>query len=68
MKMKGLDSFYFLTGWLPQLGFGIENTKAGIGIPASIVIVRYQTKKCRNATPRSGTGLVLASLVFHSVT
>ncbi len=30
----------------PQLGIGIEKTNAGIGIPASRILVRYRTKKC----------------------
>jgi hypothetical protein len=29
------------------LGIGIEETNAGIGIPASQILVRYRTKKYR---------------------
>jgi hypothetical protein len=48
------------------VGIGIQKTNAGIGIPASIISVRYRTKKCRTAVIYSGTVLASASLVFSS--
>jgi hypothetical protein len=46
------------------VGIGIENTNAGISIPAFFISVRYRTKKCRTEQLYSGTGLFPASLVF----
>jgi hypothetical protein len=46
------------------VGIGIQKTNAGIGIPASIIPVRYRRKKCRTASLYYGTGLLTASLVF----
>jgi hypothetical protein len=48
------------------MGIGIQKTIAGIGIPASVISVRYRTKKCRTEAFYSGTGLVATSLVFFS--
>jgi hypothetical protein len=48
------------------VGIGIHKTNAGIGIPASVISVRYRTKKCRTALLYSGTGQGPASLVFSS--
>jgi hypothetical protein len=48
------------------VGIGIQITNAGIGIPASVISVRYRAEKCRTALLYSGTGLVPASLVFSS--
>jgi hypothetical protein len=48
------------------VGIGIQKTNAGIGIPASVVLVRYRTKKCRTEGLYSGTGLLSASLIFFS--
>jgi hypothetical protein len=47
---------------------GIEETNAGIDIPASIISVRYRVKNSRTALAWSGTGPFPASLVFHSGT
>jgi hypothetical protein len=46
------------------VGIGIQKTNAGIGIPASVISVRYRTKICRTAQFFSGTGLFPVSLVF----
>jgi hypothetical protein len=48
------------------VGIAIEKTNAGIGIPASVISVRYRAKKCRTAQLYSGTGLFPASLDFFS--
>jgi hypothetical protein len=48
------------------VGIGIHKTNATIGIPASVISVRYRSKKCRTASFYSGTGSVPASLVFLS--
>jgi hypothetical protein len=39
------------------VGIGIQNSNAGIGIPASVISARYRTKKCRTAQLFYGTGL-----------
>jgi hypothetical protein len=49
------------------VGIGILKTNAGIGIPASVIPVRYRMKKCRTAAFYSGTGPFTASLVFEYV-
>jgi hypothetical protein len=48
------------------VGIGIQKTNAGIGIPASVIAVRYRAKKCRTVQLYSGTGLFPASLVFFN--
>jgi hypothetical protein len=48
------------------VGIGIYKTNAGIGIPASVISVRYRTKKCRIAQLYSGTGRVPTSLDYFS--
>jgi hypothetical protein len=35
---------------IPKLGIGIEETNAGIGIPASMISVQYRNKKYRTAS------------------
>jgi hypothetical protein len=45
-----------------QLGIGIQETNAGIGIPASRILVQYQTKKMPDCVSlvryRTGFGIV----------
>jgi hypothetical protein len=48
------------------VGIGIQKTNAGIGIPASVISIRYRNKKCRTASLYSGTGPVPASIVLFS--
>jgi hypothetical protein len=48
------------------VGIGILKTNAGIGIPASVIPVRYRTKKCRTASFYSGTGPFTSSLISFS--
>jgi hypothetical protein len=48
------------------VGIGIKKTNVGIGIPASLISVRYRTKKCRIAPLYSGTGRVPTSLDYFS--
>ncbi len=50
-----------ISAWLD-----IEESNAGIGIPASMISIRYRDKKkkCRAASAKSGTGPVTASLHF----
>jgi hypothetical protein len=48
------------------VGIGILKTNASIGIPASVISVRYRSKKCRTASFYSSSGSVPASLVFLS--
>jgi hypothetical protein len=64
----------------PQLGIGIEETNAGIGIPACQILVRYWTKKMPDCVSlvryracsgiisffQSGTGLTKCRTVRHS--
>jgi hypothetical protein len=35
---------------LPELGIGIKETYAGIGIPVSRILVWYRTKKCQTVS------------------
>ncbi len=63
-----------------QLGIGIEETNAGIGIPASQILVRYRAKKMPDCASlvryrtcsgivsffQSGTGLTGCQTVWHS--
>jgi hypothetical protein len=65
---------------LALLGIGIEETNAGIGIPASRILVRYPTKKMLDCVSlvrhrtcsgiviffQSGTGLTGCRTVRHS--
>jgi hypothetical protein len=62
------------------VGIGIEETNAGIGIPASFLLVRYRTKKMPDCVAlfryrtssgivnhfQSGTGLIGCRMVRHS--
>jgi hypothetical protein len=64
----------------PYLGIGIEKTNAGIGIPASQILVLYRTKKVPDCVSlvryqicsaivsffQSGTGLTGCRTVLHS--
>jgi hypothetical protein len=61
-KARTLIYNYLLT----KVGIGIQKTNAGIGIPASVISVRYRTKKCQTEAFYSGTGPVTTSLVFFS--
>jgi hypothetical protein len=50
--------------WWALMAIGTGKANAGPGVPASIVLVQYQTKKCRTVLGHSGTGLVPVALVF----
>jgi hypothetical protein len=54
---------YESTQWL-LMAIGTGKANAGPGVPASIVLVQYQTKKFRTVLGHSGTGLVPVSLVY----
>jgi hypothetical protein len=67
-------------GHLPWLGIGIEETNAGIGIPACRILFRYQNKKMPDCVSlvqyrtcsgivtffQSGTGLTGCRTLWHS--
>jgi hypothetical protein len=49
-----------------EVGIGIQKTNAGIGIPASVISVRYRTGCDIVSLFQSVTGLVATSLVYFS--
>jgi hypothetical protein len=78
-----LEKIEFEEVWsclFPELRIGVKETNAGIGIPASRILVRYQTKKMPDSVNlvryqscsgiisffQSGTGLTRCQMVRHS--